>query len=157
MVLSGEIMIYVGITGHRDVKSDTKQKLHEAVTSMVPVWGTEIHFVTGGAVGFDLIAAEYALEHGYRYTIILPFPFAIHTRFWSNNQRKRLEEVINKATEYLVLGYEYKPSSYFKRDKAIVDKSETVLCYHDGREKGGTWYTIKYARKKQKEILNCYG
>ena len=34
----------------------------------------------------------------------------------------------------------------------MVDKSELVIAVFNGIEKGGTWYTINYAKNKNKVI-----
>ena len=44
----------------------------------------------------------------------------------------------------------------FKRNRYMVDKSQMVIAVFNGEEKGGTWYTIKYAKNKnvQTEIID---
>ncbi len=39
-----------------------------------------------------------------------------------------------------------------KRNRYIVDKSELVIAIFNGIEKGGAWYTISYAKKRNKVI-----
>ena len=34
----------------------------------------------------------------------------------------------------------------------MVDNSDYVLAVWNGEKKGGTWYTIDYARKKNKPV-----
>ena len=34
----------------------------------------------------------------------------------------------------------------------MVDKSELVIAVFNGIERGGTWYTINYAKKKNKQV-----
>ena len=53
----------------------------------------------------------------------------------------------------------YKPKSYFARNRDIVDMSDVMVAcpptdVDPGR--GGTWYTINYARKQGKPIYICY-
>lgn len=43
-----------------------------------------------------------------------------------------------------------------KRDRYMVDKSDFVIAVYNGQQKGGTYYTINYAKqlKRPIEILN---
>jgi hypothetical protein len=48
------------------------------------------------------------------------------------------------------------PTTYFARNRDIVDTSEALIaCPREMTEqdRGGTWYTVKYARKKGKMIF----
>ena len=39
-----------------------------------------------------------------------------------------------------------------KRNEYMVDNSDKVFAFWNGEEKGGTWNTIQYARKKGKDL-----
>ena len=47
---------------------------------------------------------------------------------------------------------EYIPSCYMRRNRYMVDESQLVIAVYDGRDKGGTWATIRYAYKLQREL-----
>ncbi len=38
------------------------------------------------------------------------------------------------------------------RNEYMVNKSDSVIAVWDGVEEGGTWYTVKYARKNGKTV-----
>ena len=79
--------------------------------------GDEI--VSGGAVGVDSFAAEYAKKHGLKLTEILP-------------------------------QYEkYGRAAPIVRNKEIVDYSDKIIAFWDGKSKG-TLSAIKYAEKQGK-------
>lgn len=40
-----------------------------------------------------------------------------------------------------------------KRNRRMVDYSKYVIAAWDGRKYGGTYYTINYAKKLNKEII----
>ena len=46
-----------------------------------------------------------------------------------------------------------KVACYLNRDKWIVDRADIVLVVWDGIPKGGTYYTMQYAKEKGKRIL----
>jgi nucleoside 2-deoxyribosyltransferase len=44
---------------------------------------------------------------------------------------------------------------YYRRNREIVDNSDMVYAFiaPDGIDRGGTWYTINYAKLKGKEVI----
>ena len=76
--------------------------------------------VSGGAVGVDSCAAEYAKNKGLRLTVFLP--------------------------EY----ERYGRAAPIVRNKKIVDYSDKIIAFWDGKSKG-TQSVIKYAEKQGKE------
>jgi uncharacterized phage-like protein YoqJ len=145
----------IGFTGHRDLLSNAKDSLEVNMSVYDP---KKIHLITGGAVGFDILVAEWAIEHGVSFEIILPFSIPIHTKKWNDEWKTRLMNCIRHATKVEILSDEYESRFYIVRDKMIVDKSDhTVVCYWDGRRVGGTFTTVKYSQKKNKTLINCYG
>ena len=75
--------------------------------------------VSGGACGVDSIAAAYAKEKGIRLTVFLP--------------------------EYS----KYGRAAPIVRNRQIVDYSDKIIAFWDGRSKG-TEYTVKYAQRVNK-------
>ena len=45
--------------------------------------------------------------------------------------------------------------THFKRNRDIVDRCDILIAtpYNDDSSKGGTWYTIKYAQKLNKQVI----
>jgi len=44
--------------------------------------------------------------------------------------------------------------THFKRNRAIVNNSDVIIATpYDNNKKGGTWYTINYAKKKGKPVI----
>ena len=37
----------------------------------------------------------------------------------------------------------------------MVDNSDLVLAFWNGKESGGTYYTLSYAKKKDKHVFCC--
>ena len=82
--------------------------------------------VSGGAVGVDSYAAEYAKKKGLKLTVFLP--------------------------EY----DRYGRAAPIVRNKKIVDYSDKIVAFWDGKSKG-TLSVIKYAEKTGKpcEVILC--
>jgi len=147
-------MIVAG-TGHRPenaedetivrTKARVKLQYTEGVTS----------FICGMAAGFDLWAGDEALNLGLE--VIAARPWAGHT--WRKSDRELYERVLAGASRVVnVVESEDYPGVYVyhARDKWMVDNADVVMAYWNGWEKGGTYGTVEYARKKKKPITNIY-
>lgn len=52
----------------------------------------------------------------------------------------------------VVIQEEYQPSVYSHRNRYMVEHSDRVIAVYDGREKGGTVRTIRFAHQMKKEL-----
>lgn len=77
--------------------------------------------ISGGAKGVDSLAARYAIEHKIELTVFRP--------------------------EWQAYG----KSAGFIRNKLIVDHSEHVIAFWDGKS-AGTKHSIEYAQKRNKLV-----
>lgn len=78
--------------------------------------------VSGGAAGVDSFAAQFANEHSIKLIEFLPD-----------------------------FSQGYDPSQYFLRNRRIVQESDVLFCFWDGRSHG-TSYTLEYALSQGKEV-----
>lgn len=142
-------------TGHRDVpedrvsyvKNELRREIGEAVAD-----GYE-HFISGFAEGVDLLAAEIVLELQKDWpsmTLEAAIPY-----------RGRLEKLKGSAvTAALLHGCsdvnvyceDYTTECHTLRNRSMVDKSGRVIAIYDGREKGGTAQTIRYADALSRDL-----
>lgn len=155
-------------TGYRPEKfyfsleNDTKElnlfenKLYNVVFSL-PVEGA-VKFYCGMAAGFDIIAAEVVIA--LRETIkkssvelIAAIPFKAQAEGFSKHWKARYERVIKEADRVVLLSDNYFSGCYAKRNRYMVDNSDIVITYFDGKA-GGTRSTINYAKRKGKQIIN---
>ena len=168
-----ESKFYEGIkkccfTGYRPAKfpfslnredPDYKKFENALVEEMMSLVGSGCRvFYCGMAMGFDIIAAELVLmlKRAYGYSdikliCVLPFPEQADsfTSFW----RKRFNDILDLCDEKIILAKEYSMGCYQKRNVYMVDNSDAVLTWYDGKQ-GGTHNTIEYAAKTQKYIIN---
>ena len=113
-------------------------------------------FYSGMAMGFDIIAAEAVLLLKERFDdvrLICVAPFKEQAQGFSEPWRSRYEKIVAAADEFIVLSDKYYRGCYYKRNAYIVDNSDYVLTWFDGRP-GGTAKTIEYAQKKGRYIIN---
>ena len=113
-------------------------------------------FYSGMAMGFDILCAECVLELKKKYNdikLICAIPFKEHGNSLSQNWRKRFFEILNNCDEFSYISDEYNKQVYQIRNKFMVDNSDFVVCWYDGKL-GGTRNTLKYAAKKHRVIIN---
>ncbi len=111
------------------------------------------YFLSGMAIGTDMIFSELVLELRKEYDIklICVLPFSGMDNLWERNTRERYKNILNNADEVISLSETYSKSSFMIRNKYMVNNSSKVIaCF--GNFAGGTLNTINYARKLGKEI-----
>lgn len=106
-------------------------------------------FISGMALGVDLDFAEIVLKLRNKYQITLECAVSCpaQTAKWHEKDISRYNDILKHADEITFVSERYNRGCMLKRNRYMVDKSELVIAVFNGIEKGGTWYTINYARK----------
>ncbi len=113
-------------------------------------------FYTGMASGFDIIAAELVCEFKANYPhikLVAVVPFEEQEKSYSIDWKLRYDRLISACDEVIVLSKEYHAGCYQNRNKYMVDNSDYVVTWYDGKH-GGTRNTLNYAQKKNRYIVN---
>ena len=114
-------------------------------------------FYTGMAMGFDIIAAEIVLMLKNAFSkplkLICVLPFENQSDNFGDCWKKRYYSVLDNADEVKILSENYSPECYQKRNEYMVDNSDFVITWYDGRQ-GGTKNTINYALKRGRKVFN---
>ena len=80
-------------------------------------------------------------------------PCVDQTEKWHDEQIERYSGILKKADKvYYSSDKEYFRDCMNLRNKYMVDNSDLLLAVWNGK-KGGTANTVKYARKKEKEVV----
>ncbi len=157
-------MIYkektVCFTGHRLLK-ENQDILFSTVYNTVELLIKDgyLYFCTGGARGFDALAAEVVLCLKAKYPnihLILVLPFQNHyehEKTWNNTEIEQLETHKNKASRVIYTQEAYSRGCYYKRDRQLVDHSSVCIAYQY-KNSGGTAYTTKYAIENGLKVIN---
>lgn len=115
-------------------------------------------FYTGMAMGFDILAAELVLSLKNAYEtplkLICVLPFEAQCDTFSLEWKERYERILTQCDEKIVLQKEYNKGCYQKRNIFMVDNSDCVLTWYDGKS-GGTRNTIDYALKNSRYVFNA--
>ena len=109
-----------------------------------------------GALGFDTIAAFAVLKLKERYPdirLILVLPCFSQTRGWSQEDIEIYDDIKQKADKVVYTSQEYTRGCMHKRNRHLVDNSSACISYLT-ENKGGTFYTVNYAKSKGVEVIN---
>ena len=141
-------------TGHRILSNDFNiDKLEEVINIMLK---REFKtFLVGMAIGFDFKCFEILLSKKQKYNIdiIACIPCKEQSKFYKNKDKETYEEFLKKADKIVCFSDEYFNGCMQVRNRFMVDNS-SVLIAHCKYFKGGAVYTLNYAKKKNKEIIN---
>lgn len=133
-----------------------KQTIMESILSLHINNGV-IEFVSGGAIGADILFAEAVLllrDYGYPITLGVAIPFPSQSCKWGAQTITRYNKVLTAADwVYSVSPDPYSPQKMQIRNKWMVDRCGTLLAIWNGVTKGGTWNCINYAKNQGREIL----
>ena len=141
-------------TGHRNLAgTDFDEHLLERVVRNLAMNGVT-RFLCGMAVGFDLKAAQavLALKGSYDVELVACLPCANQSERFSLKNKILYDEVLSRCDEIVVLESEYTRGCMQRRDRYIVDNCDTLVCFLR-KDSGGTFYTVNYARKANKKII----
>jgi uncharacterized phage-like protein YoqJ len=141
------------VTGHRDIPAEktdyVKQELHREIQLAVQDGYT--HFVSGFAEATDLYFAEIVAElktENPNITLEAALPY----RKRLNAKNQTFQHLIKLCDEVHVTAETYSKGSYINRNIYMVGKSERVIAVYDGRESGGTDFTVRYGRTQKREL-----
>lgn len=116
-------------------------------------------FYCGMAMGFDIISAEMVLSVKKAFKeplkLICVLPFEGQGDSFTDEWKKRFYSILEKADEIEILNKNYHNGCYQARNKFMVDSSDYVITWYDGKS-GGTRNTIDYALKKGRQVFNVY-
>jgi len=145
-------------TGHRKLPQDKIEKivlnLAREVDNLIAQGVTD--FISGGALGFDQIAASLIIakkEMEQRIRLIFALPCKNQDEFWSDEQKRLYHNILAEADEVIYVSEEYISGCMKKRNRYMVDRSAYCVCalLHP---MSGTDQTVRYARQKGLRIIS---
>lgn len=113
------------------------------------------NFVSGGALGFDTLAALDVLKMKEKFSdvkLILVLPCANQSVKWNQKEIELYEKIKFKADEIIYVSEEYSNHCMFVRNRYMIDNSDFCIAYYRCK-KSGTGYTVEYAKKHGKTVL----
>lgn len=130
------------------------RRLEREIERAIVEYGVS-HFISGMALGADTDFAELVLRFRKRYKITLEcaIPCPEQTWKWTEKEKERYSEILKNADTVTLVSERYTNDCMLKRNRYMVDKSDLVIAVFNGAERGGTWYTIRYAKQKHVPIV----
>jgi len=115
------------------------------------------HFISGGALGIDQIAASIVLHiaetHNIDLSITIARPFPSQSTAWPKWARQAYQQLLARVSQVVDVSPDpYTVWKLHKRNRWMVDRSQAVIAVWDGT-KGGTANCVSYATKKGKPVL----
>lgn len=111
--------------------------------------------VSGTAIGYDTWLAQEALK--LKIPVWSYIPFKEQGSTWPSSSKKEYERILSLSEKVIYISEEYSNTAFFKRDRAMVDVSDLVYSLLNPEStSGGTYYTVQYAKSKNKSITNFW-
>lgn len=147
-------------TGHRVIPGMDKERVRANLARAVGDLYKEgyRHFVAGGALGFDTVAAETVLAFRRHYpdiTLTLMLPCADQDTKWSSEQKAVYEKQKKEADEVICLSQHYYDGCMQKRNQAMVDASSVCIAYLT-KLRSGAGQTVRMAHAAGLRVINTF-
>lgn len=150
----------VCFTGHRQIEQRLALRLPALLDRVI----RELYdrgartFLTGGAQGFDTVAALKVLEWkevhpDIRLELILPC--RDQTNGWSEAGIRTYRYILRQADDHRFLFDSYVDGCMLERDRRLVAESDICVAFCT-RSRGGTAYTYAQALRNGLEVINLY-
>lgn len=146
-------------TGHRVISISDLKRIPEKVKEMCIKLITEFNvtdFITGGALGFDTIAAVEILKLKIQYPHIrlhLYLPCTNQTEKWKDRDIELYNKIKEKADEVkYIYNNTYISGCMQMRNRAMVNDAFYGIAYCKNTT-SGTYNTVKYARTKNRNVI----
>lgn len=153
--------VSVCFSGHRSVPSDKRRELKRRLKSEIAKAYADGYrcFYCGMAMGFDLLAAEAALSLQSELKdlqVIAVVPFRGQSERWSQEAQAKYDAILRIVDDVAVLSEGYYSGCLLRRNDYMVSRSSRLIAYFDGNPKGGTFYTVREAKRQGLDIVNLY-
>ena len=155
----------VCFTGHRTIAED-KETLSARLYALLERLVTEkkvTDFYTGGAVGWDALAALTVLKLRESYPevklhLVLPCPFEEQSAKWNEAQKAEHKHIASLAdTKEFTSEHLVKNAMKIRNARLVELASDYCICYWNPKNfRSGTGQTVRMAQKKGIEVINLF-
>jgi len=132
-----------------DLKARVKKTIKEAINLGYR------HFISGMALGFDMLCAEIVLDFKLEMSDIVlecALPCKDQAKLWSSSQQLIWKKILSQADKIRCVYERYCDGCMEERNKYMVNNSSLVIALFDGKS-GGTMKTVNYANKNGVKVI----
>ncbi len=145
-------------TGHRIIAKEYRNTLPRLLELQIRrlVEDGITDFITGGARGFDTLAAQTVLKLRMEFPqirLILALPCKDQTRGWSTADKTIYEQICRDADSVHYTGTRYTMDCMMRRNRFMVDNS-TACIFYLTNQRSGTYQTVSYAMEENRKLYN---
>ncbi len=145
-------------TGHRIIAADLHKTLPQRLELQIRqlIKQGTVDFITGGALGFDTLAAQAVLNLRNEFPdirLILALPCQDQSKRWSKGDRDLYEEIRRRADFVHYTAQEYFSGCMMRRNRFMVDHSANCVFYLTN-PRSGTYRTVAYAIEQGLQLYN---
>lgn len=150
----------VSFTGHRHLSESEESLLPRLKMEVLRAYQAgKRFFMTGGAIGFDTLAAEVVLQLKKQLpdlALRVIVPFDGQDKFFTPISKDRYRRILEQANDVLVLSDSYFQHCYLRRNAYLVNHASLLIAYYNGISVGGSSYTVCLAESGKIPVVNLY-
>lgn len=145
-------------TGHRRIETTQLANLNIKLEKLLRdlIEKGYLIFISGGAIGFDLLAAQAVLALKQEFPQIrlhMVLPCKDQSKSWTDAQKNIYNTVLSQSDEVCYTQDFYSAGCMHKRNRFLVQKADCFVAFLS-QKKGGTLYTVKQAQKADIPVIN---
>mgnify|MGYP003231485076 CR=1 FL=1 len=139
----------VCFTGHRTLRSNISSLYQDILAEIDFFYEMGYRFFfCGGAVGFDMLAAEAVLKYKEQHSdviLVMAVPFKNQDNKYIQADKQRYAALLKDADFHIMFSESYYDRCYLDRNDFMLKHSNALIAYWDGKTVGGTSYTFRKA------------
>lgn len=147
-------------TGHRQIKESHRATIANVIKRAIEYAyreGCRI-FYTGGAIGFDTLAAREVVRFRMSHrdiSLVMLLPCIDQGKKWTGAERDSYEYLLRESDEIKYVSEEYTDTCMKERNLALASSADVLIAYVC-RNYSGSAQTVRMASKMGKQIYNLY-
>lgn len=147
-------------TGHRHIVNTHRSQIGDLISRAVAFAYREgcRRFYSGGAVGFDTLAAREVLRFRISHPdvrLCLILPCTNQDERWSERDKESYAYILREADEVSYISETYTHDCMKKRNYALAAEADIMIAYV-GESASGSAQTVRMAEKMNKRVYNIY-
>lgn len=117
-------------------------------------WGGRIAFRVLHAVSIHGLPRRFfkCRRKTKKITLECVIPFPGQADSWEKADQRRRYNLLTAADKAVITSEQYNRGCFFTRNRYMIDKADVVVCAFNGKS-GGTAYTVDYALKQNKIVI----